>query len=283
MSVQEYRFNLRFACAWRVVAELLRRHRPALDLRVNQLHPGLSAGGELIVTEGPLLRDDGRSPQLSVSVLCGGGSAAGNFQCKQAFGPPRTEVVPPDGDEGDARNLNVIHALLSADDPKRVIDEIEARAGLPPVEHLPPMDRASFVARVIAGFMERRALSRMGWRPSCGWYDTSAGGCAVSEWITAFPDEWRVLNAEVTPENQYVLSRGAARFWLLSRVGEKPEPRRRVTTEDGPAMVLDMATGRASLVGLDKPPFDLWGYHQTHGHSVLAAVRWIEDRVQAEL
>lgn len=283
MSAEEYRFNLRFACAWRVVAELLRRHRTTLDLRVNQLHPGLSAGGELIVTEGPLLREDKQEPRFTVSVVCGGGAAAGSLRYETAFAPPRSGVVPEDAGEDRARNLNVIRALLSAGDPRRVIDEIEARVGLPSVEHLPPMDRASFIARVIAGFMERRALSRIGWRPSCGWYDTSALGCAVSEWIAAFPDEWRVLNTEVTTENQYVLSRGAARFWILSRVGDKPEPRRRVEIEDGPAMVLDMATGRASLVGLDKPPFDLWGYHQTYGHSVLAAVRWVEDRVQAEL
>lgn len=280
MSDQEYRFNLRFACAWRVVAELFRRHRPALDLRVNHRHPGLSAGGELLVTEGPWLREHEPPSRLSLSVHCGGGSTTGVLDVQRALtGAPVGSAQPAGGEAAPV--LNVLNALVRTDDPKRVIDEVEARAGLPPVEHLPPMDRPAFVARVIAGFMEHRAFSRMGWRPSCGWYDASVG-CGVSDWIEAFPEEWRALKGDVTSESQYAQSRGASRFWLLSRVGQNPEPRRNVSEKDGPAMVLDMATGRASLVGIGKPPFDLWGYHVAQGHSVLAAVRWVEDRVQVD-
>lgn len=278
MSEQEYRFNLRFACAWRVVAELFRRHRPALDLRVNHIHPALSAGGRMIVTDGPLLLRVPARERFALSIACGGGSMAGALDPLSL--PASTETAATSGDP--EHELNVLHALLGAEDPKQVIDRVEARAGLPTVEHLPPMDRPTFVARVIAGFMESRALSRTSWRPSCGWYDTSACGCAVSEWIEAFPEEWRSLKGEVTAESHYAQSRGAARFWLLARGGQEPGPRRSATKDEGPAMVLDMATGRVSLAGIGKPPFDLWGYYLARGQSVLAAVRWVEDRVQVE-
>lgn len=227
-----------------------------------------------------MLVEHSTAPRRQFDILCGGSGNAGNISCNTPFGA--TRAAGPEGDETASSPMNVFRSMLASDHPKRVIDEVEARVGLPSVEHLPSMDRPTFIARVIAGFMENRAFSPMGWRPSCGWYDTSAAGCAVSEWVRAFPDEWRTLNAEVTPSNQYSLSRGAARFWLLSRVGVNPEPRKTVEPSAGPSMALDMVTGRASLVGIQKPPFDLWGHSQANGRRVLDAVRWVEDRVEVD-
>lgn len=280
MDAQEFRFNVRFACAWRIVAEVFRRHRPTRDLRVNHLHPGLSAGGHLLITEGPMLAEGDMSKRPSLSLGCGGGSGAGYFQSDVPFGVPRARHAEADSEESDA--LEVCRALVALESPRRVVDEVDARAGLPVVGPLSPMDRSTFVARVIAGFMEQRAFSPTGWRPSCGWYDTSALGSQVSDWIAAFPEEWRVLRAPKTVDNVARLSSGAARFWLLARTGLHPEPRSSIEPADGPAMVLDMATGRASLAGIDKPPFDLWSYCQSSGGRVRDAVRWVEDRVEVD-
>ena len=127
--MSKHRLTLRYAATWHLLAELLRRHHHAHDLRAYWYFPGMSGNGMVELrrpTGEVLLRCDVVHSHLDVPA------GARGF----------------DGD--------YVAALLAAEDPKAVIDAVEAAMGLSP--HRGPLAHPSGAvqcARVIAAILAR--------------------------------------------------------------------------------------------------------------------------------
>ena len=101
--------RIKHMVTWQLVAELMRRHRPRIDLRVFELHPGGGMGDSLY------LYKLGRNGLEKVNDLRG-------FRRMGDYRPHR------DLDDGGA----YVWPWLRAEDPKVIVDAVEELCGFPP-------------------------------------------------------------------------------------------------------------------------------------------------------
>ncbi|MBK7192660.1 MAG: hypothetical protein IPH80_09285 [Myxococcales bacterium] len=159
--MSKHRLTLRYAATWHLLAELLRRHHHAHDLRAYWYFPGISANGVVML----------RRPAGDVLLRCD------LVHC-------HTEV--PEGTGGF--DGDYVAELLAAEDPKDVIDAVEAAMGLAP--HRGPLAHPSGAvqcARVIAAVLARRMLGRTSYRTSPAYAD-NAGSVRVLDWVAHLPE-----------------------------------------------------------------------------------------------
>ncbi|MBZ0236365.1 MAG: hypothetical protein K8M05_28815 [Deltaproteobacteria bacterium] len=155
------RFNVRYAATWRLLAEIMRRHQAAHDLRLYWFYPGLSPTGVA-----RLQRPDG-TKVLDLDVA-------------------HSVVSVPEMSSSPAHRY--VDALLDADDPKDTVDQIASACGLHPSTSSMPESNATVLCfRVIAGVLERRMLDRRPLRTSPGYVD-NRGDVDASGWAVEIAD-----------------------------------------------------------------------------------------------
>lgn len=249
------RHNVRAAVSWQVVAELLRRHHKACQLRVLETHPG---GGtyDCLSLCYPRCGDVFGGHLVSFNVL------SGHLFVWHPYGTPRVRLEQLGWPEGN----NYVLAYLAAEDPKTVVDSIEALVGLPPEPpQLPPTTPPVLVARIVAGVLKRYLLARHRVEVRCGWFDSSgAGGSYVDRWVYEVPGFRDALAAAVAGPWQ-AQARIAARVWRLQRSGSDA------------SVVLEMATGTAYSGG---EQVSLFERYREVGR-LLPVVDWVVTRLEA--
>lgn len=150
------RITLVSALAWRVVAELVRRHHADWHVDVRQIHPGASLRGLL---EATWRRRDTPTDSHRRLVLNLGGPS-GRWEAGECRGSLAELLAPA---------------------PAAVIDGIEAALGLPPAPSPMPATTAPVAAlRLLAGLLEARAFAPTPWRTTQGWVGMQED--AVADW-----------------------------------------------------------------------------------------------------
>ena len=167
--VHGMRITLPSAVAWRVMAELMRRHGKAHDIKILQVHPGISIRGcyYVLFDAHPTRVDDALSLVLNL------GGPAGTYRVKSKDGRA-------DGPEQD-----FLFSMLG-NDPVRVLDQIDKDLGLRAPKKLPPSTPAMLVARTIAACLEHAALSPLHMRTTAAYVDASAYGPHIAAWARHF-------------------------------------------------------------------------------------------------
>lgn len=163
------------AVAWRVAAELVRRHDLKFGLRVIETHPG-----------------GGQYDCISLTMARAGAAHVVHLAAFN-LGSGRVTVFHPIGSDGSAQQWRsdfFAEFALRQDEPRAVVDRVEALIGLPRAKKLPPASVGARCARLLAGVMEIEAFAREPLRSECGWLDSSGmDGCSVRPWlVTAFPE-----------------------------------------------------------------------------------------------
>jgi hypothetical protein len=175
---------------WRVVAELMRRHKASRDLRVYELHPAGGMGDTLAI------REDG------------GGSSAmrdNDFRGWRRLGESPQEPFGSLESQG-----GYVWPWLRADDPRQVVDDVERLLGLPTLPgrlpaSSPTVKTFGLMADILGLGCQRRAPLQ--WRAA--FYDTSdGGGCELRKSFQAFPHLVKRL-----PPGELYLS--GQQFWML--------------------------------------------------------------------
>jgi hypothetical protein len=193
------------AVAWRVAAELLRRH-PMADLRVWQMHPGISLRGAIGISLGP------PSPELrAAAVVINIGGPAGECEIRR----PGAGVEPLG---------NLVEQFLSRD-PRDVVDEIERRLALPSVDRLPASTAPALVARLIAGFLESRSFGPGYFRTTFGYADSAAVGPLLAAWVptTSAKPEPEGTHSPPAADDRAATCRRLGRFVLLHECSAEGE------------------------------------------------------------
>jgi len=143
--------RIKHMVTWQLVAELMRRHRPRVDLRVFELHPGGGMGDSLFLFK------NGRNGLEELNDLRG-------FRRVGEDRPHR------DLDDGGA----YVWPWLRAEDPKVIVDAVEELCGLPRQRgHLPVADRTTRVVRLMAGLLTLACGQRMNLQWRSALLDTS--------------------------------------------------------------------------------------------------------------
>lgn len=250
------------ALAWRVIGEVMRRHHASLDLRVQQFYPGLSPLGIMGLAPGRIT-STWKGDTTQVCFHLGGG---GNGLCSVRRQKSVESFVAP------------ITEILTGTPSGELVDAIEVAAGW---QHrvnqatTPPV----LVARLIARFLERYMLAPEPYRASSGWIDNSNAGYPAPyavEWLTALPEGRKAAQfADDHDRVDYAL-----RFWLLHRSKPHGGPAASWSQEDGPAVVLDMAT--AECIPLHGPArVNMMSFHATHGRSMHKTLIELERLMEA--
>lgn len=172
LDFSSVRVTLVSALAWRVVAELFRRYQGRFDLRVLEVHPGISVRGALYVTARS--RNGERTAVLSLNL----GGPSGTYTVLQ-----RVDGLPLGADGSSV--IEFAAPMLNMN-PIAVVDQIAAAWGLPKsVGRIPPSNPSTIVARTIAGILESLVFRRESWRTTAGFCGNSAIGPMVPDWTAA--------------------------------------------------------------------------------------------------
>ncbi len=240
-SVLEFktaRVTLVSALAWRVVAELSRRYQERYDLRVSQVHPGMSIRGALYLTTAPATGHE--PPALSLDL----GGPSGTY----------TVLRRIDGCAKGAagKSSGPFAGPMLSQDPSRVVDEIAAAWGLPKLEgKLPSSHTTTIVARTIAGVLESLIFRRESWRTTAGFCDNSAVGSMVPDWTAALG----VSDRTISDARRGRDARAAdflSRYVMLHRCVDD-NISLRLHDLQGSAWVFCMATGTATQMNSGGP------------------------------
>lgn len=234
------RRSLNAAIAWRVVAELVRRHQPRFGLRVLETHPG---GGQYDCLSLTMASPDGAHRVHLAAFNLGSG---------------RVTVFNPVGTDGGVEHWRddfFAEFSVRSDDPKAGVDRTEALLGLPRLRTLPPVGTAARCLRILASVMETQAFAREPLRAESAWHDSSGmEGSYVAGWLaTVFPALAGKAAADTEGVSQ---ARIAARVWKVGRVA------------------IDIASGTAVKVAQpDRTTLLLHADERTAVEWVLAAAR----------
>ncbi|MBM4356143.1 MAG: hypothetical protein FJ109_20520 [Deltaproteobacteria bacterium] len=140
---------------WRIVAELMRRHKATKDIRVYELHP---AGGQ--------------GDTLAIQEQASGGSTPmrnNDFRGWRRMGDSPLE--PFGALEADG---GYVWPWLKAEDPKSVVDDIERLLGLPALGGRLPMSSPTVKTfMVMADILGLACLGRSSFHWRAAYYDSS--------------------------------------------------------------------------------------------------------------
>lgn len=244
---------VKFALAWRVVSELMRRHHAEHDLRVSQFFPGLSPWGILRVSTGKPF--NGSAPNRRVDFSVGGG------------GIGQTEA-------SDCPAIRYTR-ILEGEDSARIVDDIEKHMGWGHRENT-PTTAPILTARVIARFLERYMVAPTPYRLSPGGIDNASSGWdgSSTSWLTELPEGQKGSSLRGAE-----LMNFQTRFWLLHKDNDNG-PRTSWTIDEGPAVVLDMAT--ADCIPLHGPKrLNLLHQYKKLGHRLRPVLHGLEITLNA--
>jgi hypothetical protein len=240
----------------------MRRHDRKQAFKLLHVHPGLSPTGILHLRKRIDLAAEGSG---SIALHLGGG----------AFGRAVVEVPfkPLSSTEG-ARDfsVNYVHEMLTAEDPKVIVDLIERAAGLESGSGIGRTSARVLTYRVLTGILERRAFDRVQYRASSGWYDTSALGCMVAEWARDVP--WLVEAARL-PMDQWVEIAGkATELWAVHPMQPNSEPCGEKLPRS--SIIFDAQRGLAWKPGAESKPVDLMREYNTAKRQIDSVVHQVE-------
>lgn len=228
--VPQPRMTVVSAFAWKVIAELMRRHSHECVIELLEIHPGISVRGCLQLKITPHLHSAGASRIVTLNL-----------------GGPSGIVSIRHDDHGKlADEFDFLGSMLS-EDPVVSIDRISRAMNLPVPSALPPSSTQSLVARLIAEVLGRKVLSRRMLRTSSAWFDASQGS-RIATWLRHFgfdpveqqrdldsgAEPWESIQSAVT---QYVALHDCA-----------PDESTLLDHPPGNAVLFDMNSGRALLV-----------------------------------
>lgn len=227
-----YRFGVSHAVAWRIVAELSRRHAASRPLSLLELHPGISAAGMLRLMVGQ--PSEVMSDQPSITFRFGG--QAGTCEVSRGAAPVLTD-------------FDFVTPMLVGD-PKDLVDRLESALGLNTPSLLPPSQACVLCARLIADILATAWLARQPLRTTSGWVDASVG-CTVPAWTAEMGVDWRALNEAV--------ARGAVDWRaVFGQVGRyvavhASDDSAPMTKLDRQFVAMDMQTGALVFCGSENP------------------------------
>lgn len=229
------RITLISALSWRAIAELFRRYQPAYDLRVTQVHPGISIRGAL---ELEIITSDKAEPAKLSFNLGGPSGTCGVIRSLSPHGPEQQVV-------------EFARPMLSGD-PSFVIDQLAAACGLPSVVvPIPPSSKTTITIRVIAGLMERLVFHRESWRTTAGFCANDAAGNMVPDWLSALGvDETVRRQASETADSDAIAT--LSRRILVHR-SPSDAPCLHLTGLRGTAWAFDLASGIATVLTAEGP------------------------------
>lgn len=252
----ETRYGVRAAVTWRIIAELFRRHKQACRLRVLETHPG---GGQYDCLSVGFNRGE-----VLLVHMCDFNVGSQHLHLTHPYAEPRARLQ----DLGWPNFNDYVVPFLCAEDPKEVVDQVEALLGLPACPGLPPTTPPTLVCRVIAGVMERYAFSRTLVTARCAWHDSSGfEGCYVEPWIASFPELQARIDALPDDDDWRKVAAVAGRLWRLKR-------------KDAETMVIvDMGTAEAIWTGEPGARVSLWEMFTAAKRDPDAAVDWICQRL----
>ncbi|MEQ1730719.1 MAG: hypothetical protein ABL982_20305 [Vicinamibacterales bacterium] len=169
-------------------------------------------------------------------------------------------------------------AMLQEADPKRVVDTIEALAGLPPAESpIPATSPSALAIRVIAEVQERNMLARNAFRASWGFFANDGG--SIASWTRLVPN----VSARLEPlagTDRY-LDEGiplVESLWALHAMPPHGGPLQDFEARE-PVVVLDLATGDAHRPG--QRPVSLPAMYEERGRKLLRVVHSVEEWLAA--
>jgi hypothetical protein len=226
--------HVAYAIAWRIVAELMRRHGRQFDIGVYQYFPGLSPWGVLTLHATPL-RHEG--PALHLNI---GGGSAGVIGKIVPFGAVRAR-------RSDWPGGNWAAATLASEDPVGVVDEIEAMSGFPVAKGVGVSTPPVLTARVLAALLQRHMCERDPLRAMPAVLDNQ-GYVGTTGWTNDVPEIAARIRSAPEAERLAIV----AGCWLVhscSIEGHASHP----NYEAGAALALDFTSGRAYQVGRDRP------------------------------
>lgn len=188
--------NLREALAWRIIAELMRRHGGRYE--VARLHP---SGGQ---NDCLSLIEQG-SPRLMLSVL-GGSLTVWRDGDGESHVDGKDIWLPMLSSEGDGRGLS------------GVLDRASTLLGEVVPSPLPSTTRPVLATRVLAAASMTVALDRRVWQWASGYADTSGyGGGARRAWFARFPGASAAMEQAAPGPRELP---AAYRYWFWTRDGE---------------------------------------------------------------
>lgn len=169
------------ALAWRLVAELYRRHAAAQTLSLLEMHPGISMWGQLRLIVGP---SDARSAEPA-SITFNFGGPSGTCEVRRGG----AEVLG---------QFDYVSPMLNGD-PAEVVDRLESSLGLKAPAKIPPSSAAVLGVRLVADALGREWLARTTLRATLGWVDSSMA-CWVPDWTKAFGADLTKLGPQVSSD-----------------------------------------------------------------------------------
>ncbi len=251
MTRAQVRYTVLSACAWRIASEVMRRYQAQASLSVIQFYPGVSPHGILRVAAPA-------GPGVDFGL---GGGTNGSIEVEGA----RIGSV-----------LELIEGVPSA----QLVDRIAEAAGWRSKASNAPTNPPVLVARAIARVLERYMLAPNGYRTTSGFFD-NAQESEVAGWLEALPEVWARMKDDPFG-NDAATRRLASSHWLLHRCDDGANPRiQAVAPGDGPAIVFDVQTAKATVVGSPVRGRDLFESYVVSGHRLRAVVAWIEEALGA--
>lgn len=138
------------AVTWAIIADIMRRHEATAGLRVIETHPG---GGQYDCRTilQPTATDFG--PHVHFNLQ------SGNAACFGTFGQPRRVERPHwAGEDQGPDRLACVEAVLQAEHRMEVVNDLEAKLGLPSPARSPATTRHALSYRVMAEIVARSML-----------------------------------------------------------------------------------------------------------------------------
>jgi hypothetical protein len=229
-QIRNVRITVLSAIAWRIFAELMRRHAGKREVRVLEFHPGISMYGAIRLIFDANGRDTGGG--MSLTLYLGG--------------PSGTWEVRRKGEHAASKGDDFFFRMLS-DDPAELIDDMDLALGLVAPKKLGASTRPALVATLISRFLESRMLSRESFRTTQGWYDFS-NGCGVQKWTRHFGVDFATENVALESGKRQAISvfEDVWPFVALFECRSDPSP---LSDEGGhPVVLLDLRAARMLLV-----------------------------------
>lgn len=224
------RVTLVSALAWRVIAELFRRYQRRFDLRISQVHPGISVRGALVLKVGG--QNGEPLPRLSLNL----GGPSGTYSVDRRIDGRAAETRVPTYVEFAGPMLR--------EDPSKVIDQIASAWALPDAPgQLPPSNATTLSVRTIAGLLERLVFRTDAWRTTAGICANDAVGSMIPDWLAALGVDDRTARHAVADSSSKAAD-FLTRFVLVHRT-DCDSTCLRLADLRGTGWAFDVATGTA--------------------------------------
>lgn len=163
----QIRRPLSAAISWTILAEVIRRHGHAGNLRVIEMHPGGGMYDLLVLARANATTGEIYNPFSEVgSINLYGGTIRG---------------IP-----GSSKGVGILNAWMGCDDPKNVVTVAEREMGFPPSSGLAKSNRWTFGPRVFAALLGSQMAQRDYLDARMSFLDTSGYGGGIDAALEPF-------------------------------------------------------------------------------------------------